>query len=77
MFMRPARRLYWFHLEVQEAWSIGLTTNDGRDVKGERAGKMAQLLKMLAAKPNGLVQSPGGGKREWTHANCPGLVPRD
>lgn len=76
-YMRPARRLHWIHLEVQEAWSIGLTMNDGRDVKGERAGKMAQRLKMLAAKPDGLVRSPGGGERERTHPSCPGLVPRD
>lgn len=35
---------------------------DGRYVKGERAGKMAQQLKTLAAKHDGLVQSPGGGE---------------
>lgn len=42
---------------------IGLTMNDGRDVK-EGAGKMAQRLKMLAAKPDSLVHSPGGGENQ-------------
>ena len=41
-YMSPARRRHWFHSKVQEAWSIGLTMNDGKDVKGDRAGKMAQ-----------------------------------
>lgn len=68
-YMRPDRKLHWFYSKVQEAWSIGATMNDGRDVKGERAGGTAQWLEMPAAKPDGLVHSPGGGdscKLSWT-----------
>lgn len=62
--MRPARRIHWFHSKVQEAWTIGLTRNDGKDVKGGRAGKMAQWLKRLAAKLDGLAHFPGGGENQ-------------